>query len=171
MQAVSTKPIPRVERLKAAGAGQRDSAIAIFLFGALLAATEVLLFDWSVRETIGGALLGICVWGAVYLWQQSDLMPRGVLQEAPAGIEVEPGGIDFSSRGRLILVATGLLPLAWLADRFDLGGVFIPGQSWGQAAAALVGLVRIRRWERTNGRRVVYDPDADTTRPYAGPPR
>ena len=40
----------------------------------------------------------------------------------------------------------------------------------GWALACLIALVRIRRWERANGREVLYDPGTEDVRPYAGPP-
>jgi hypothetical protein len=72
--------------------------------------------------------------------------------------------------GSAVLAFALCLPLAWLADRWDAGAVFIPGQFCGYAAAELVALVQIRRWEKAHGRRVLIDPDADDPRPYAGPP-
>ena len=171
MQTLSSKPVPRVERLGYATTEQGSTAIGGLTFGTLLAAVEILLFDWRASTTVVGGLLGACVWGAaMYFWSTSDLVPRGRLEDAPASIEVEPGGIDLSSRLWLIGVGAALLPFAWLADRLDVGPLLVPGQPWGYAAAALVWLVRIRRWEQANGRRVVYDPGAGTPRPYAGPP-
>lgn len=168
---MAAKPVPRAERLAYAGADQRSTAISTFLLGTLLAVVEILLFDWRALNTLLGGLLGACVWGiAMYFWSTGDLVARGALLPAPPDIEIEAGGIDLSSRLRLVVVAAALVPFAWLADRLDVGGLFIPGQPWGYAAAAVVGLVRIERWERANGRRVLFGADAGELRVYAGPP-
>ena len=48
---------------------------------------------------------------------------------------------------------------AWLADWWDLGAVLVPGQFAGTAAACLVGVMLVRRWERAHGRQVVVGRD------------
>jgi hypothetical protein len=149
---------------------QGSDATLFITIGTLLAAAEIILFGWNPGKTVAGAALGTGLWGlGTYLTSTANLVPRGELQEAPAGIEIEPGGVDLSSRFWLIALAAVCLPLAWVADRVHVGAAFVPGQLYGWAAASLIGLIRIRRWERAHGRRVVYDPDADTPRPYAGP--
>jgi hypothetical protein len=45
--------------------------------------------------------------------------------------------------------------LAWVADRFDLGAVFVPGQMAGYAVAYLVGFVLVRRWQRAHATQVL----------------
>ena len=166
-----SEPIPRAERLMKARADQGSSAVVLIVFGTVLAAAEILLFDWNPGKTVAGAALGTGVWGlATYLTSTADLVPRGELQEAPPGVEIEPGGVDLSSRFGLLALVAFCIPLAWVADRVHAGAVFLPGQAYGWAAASLIGLIRISRWERAHGRRVVYDPDADRPRPYAGPP-
>jgi hypothetical protein len=153
-----------------ARADQGSSAVVLVAVGTLLVAAEILLFGWDLGKTAVGAALGTVLWGiGTYLTSTASLVPRSDLQEAPAGIEIEAGGVYLSSRFRLIALAALCIPLAWVADRVHVGAAFVPGQQYGWAAASIVALVRISRWERAHGRRVVYDPDADSPRPYAGP--
>jgi len=166
------EPIPRVERLAEAGPSRRNAALAAFVTGVLLAAVEILLFDWRPGEMVLGALVGTCGWGALYYFTDSGkLVPRGTLQDAPQDMRVERPQVDLSSRFLLIGVATLCIPLAWLFDRLDAGAVFVPGQLFGVAAASLGAYVQIQRWESVNGRRVVYDPEAAEPRPLAGTTR
>jgi hypothetical protein len=165
------EPIPRVERLAAAGPSRRNAALAALATGVLLAAGEILVFDWDPVDMAPGAVLGTCLWGTVhYLRDDAKLVPRGAVLEAPRDIVVERPEIDLSAGLSLVGVAALCIPLAWLLDRFDVGAAFVPGLPFGYAAAALVAVVRIRRWERANGRRVLLEPDSEDPRPYAGPP-
>jgi hypothetical protein len=167
----AAEPIPRVERLTAAGSSRRDAALGSFAFGVLLAAAEILLFDWRPGEMALGALVGTCAWGALYYFTDSGkLVPRGTLQDAPHDLQLGPRQFDVSSGFLLIAVATLCIPLAWLFDRLDAGAVFVPGNLFGVAAASLAAYVQIQRWESESGRRVVYDPEATEPRPLAGPP-
>ena len=59
----------------------------------------------------------------------------------------------------MILVVPLCAGLAWLADRWDLGAVFVPGQFLGVAAANVVGVVLVGHWERRHGRRAVAATD------------
>jgi hypothetical protein len=52
---------------------------------------------------------------------------------------------------RLLLLLPVLVGLAWLADRWELGAFFIPGQYAGYAVADLVGVVLVGRWENRHG--------------------
>jgi hypothetical protein len=165
------EPIPRVERLAEAGPSRRNAALGALATGVLLAAAEILLFDWRPGEMALGALVGTCAWGALYYFTESGkLVPRGTLQDAPPDMQVERREFDQSSRFLVIGVATLCIPLAWLFDRLDAGAVFVPGNLFGVAAASLAAYVQIQRWESVNGRRVVYDPEAAEPRPLAGPP-
>jgi hypothetical protein len=167
----SSAPIRRAQRLAEAAPAQRTAAVAALATGIVLTAAEILLFDWQAGHVAAGAALGTCIWGATqYLRYTAKLVPRGVPQDAPRDVQVEPQGIDLSSGFWLIGLATLCVPLAWLLDRLAVGAVFIPGQPFGYAAASLIGLARITRWERANRRRVLFEPDTDDVRPYASPP-
>ena len=48
-----------------------------------------------------------------------------------------------------------ILGLAWLADRWNLGAFFVPGQILGCATAQLLGAALVARWERTHSSRVM----------------
>ena len=55
--------------------------------------------------------------------------------------------------------------LAWLADRWDMGALFVPGQFVGYACASTLGALVVARWERRAGRRVLYDSSFEDDRP------
>jgi hypothetical protein len=74
------------------------------------------------------------------------------------------------SGARVAGVLSLCVPAAWLMDRWSLSAAALLGVPFGSAVASLIALVRIRRWERANGRRVLYDPEAEDVRPYAGSP-
>jgi len=165
----ASDPIPRVERLAEAAPALRQTAALTGILGGVVAAAELLLFGWDVGETVVGAVVGTCVWGAVYyLTDTTELVPRGRLLDAPRDVEVDRTSGLFSSRFALIGVATLCIPLAWLADHFDAGAVFMPGVPFGNAVAALIALGAVNRWERAHRRRVLYEPDAEDVRPYIG---
>jgi len=163
--------IPFVEALAEAGPAQRAVVIAASVIGLVTAALGVAVFGWEPGDMVVGALSGTAVFGAIYyLWETADMVPRGTLQDAPLSIEVERRKLDRSSLLFLLVAGPLCLAAAWFIDSTGLGAFVFPGQPLGQAVAALVGLVRIRRWERANGRRVLYDPLADKARPLAGAP-
>jgi hypothetical protein len=170
---VKSAPIPGVERLEAAGPALVREALWSLLLASLLTAVVVVGFDWGLDDMVGGTLVGIAVFGAVkYGTETRHAVPHGSLLEAPPGIEPRPAAVTASGALILVMALALCVPLAWLADRWDLGAVFIPGQMAGYAAADLLSAALIGRWERTNGRRVLVDPDeyGSEVRPYAGPP-
>ena len=78
------------------------------------------------------------------------------LPAAPIG---EPILRGLLPKARLLLVVPLVVGAAWLADWWDLGAVLVPGQFAGTAAACLVGVMLVRRWERAHGRQVVMGRD------------
>ena len=50
-----------------------------------------------------------------------------------------------------IAIVPGILGLAWWADRWDLGGGFVPGNFAGSATASAIGWFVARRWEADHG--------------------
>jgi hypothetical protein len=78
----AAEPIPRVERLAEAGPSRRNAALGALAMGVLLAAAEILLFDWEPGDMAPGAVLGTCLWGAMYyVRDDAKLVP---LRRAPA---------------------------------------------------------------------------------------
>jgi len=157
-----------VERLEeAAGSALHDAAASLAL-GGLLTVIVIAFFDWSVAEVVRGSLIGIALWAPVkYLVDSRHWVPQGDIMDAPTHVEPSWSGVEFRS---ILLVAALCFPLAWLADHWDLGAVFVPGQLLGYAAAELFAYVRTRRWERAHGRRVLIDPKTEDPRPLAGAP-
>jgi hypothetical protein len=150
---------------------QRNAAVGFLVIGTVLAAAELLLFDWDPRDMAVGAILGTAAWGTfAYLTNTGKVVPRGALQEAPHDVAVEPRQVNLSSDYWLIGVSAVCIPVAWLLDRLEVGAAVIPGHPFGWAAASLLALVQIRRWEMATGRSVLFDPDGEELRPYAGPP-
>jgi hypothetical protein len=168
---MADRPIRRPARLAEAGYGLRHSAVAGLVTGTVVAAAELLLFGWELGHTVTGALVGTGVWGTVYyLRDMANLVPRGDVQEAPRDVAVERTGAPLATHFWLVGLATLCLPLAWLVDRFDVGAAFMPGVPFGSAVASLIALASISRWERTHGRRLLYEPDGEDVRPYVGDP-
>jgi hypothetical protein len=168
---MSDKPIGRVELLSEAGPMQRSRAIVSLVMGLVLGAAEILVFGWDAGDMVGGALVGTCVFAAIsYFLAFAKLVPRGSLIEAPRDVEVMSHRLDLSSTFWLVGVAVVCLPVAWLLDRFEVGAFVVPGQLFGYAVASLAALVQISRWERANGRRVLFEPDSEDLRPYASAP-
>ena len=158
-------PVARVERLEEAGRARRLDALRSLSIAGLLTAIVLVVYDWQPGDVLLGALVGAVVWGGVYLWQSRDSVPQGNIMEAPSGLEATSPRVEL---GMVVFALLICVPLAWLADHWEAGAVFVPGQFCGIAAAELVALVQIRRWEAEHGRRVLIDPDA--RRPYAGAP-
>ena len=59
----------------------------------------------------------------------------------------------------VLLLVPFVVGFAWLADWWDLGGLFVPGQMAGTAAMQLAGAELVRRWERAHGQQVVLGRD------------
>ena len=170
LPAVSDKPIGRVELLSEAGRAARR-AIASLVLGLGLGRGRDPRVRWDAGDMVGGALVGTCVFGAIsYFLAFAKLVPRGSLIEAPRDVEVVSHQVNLSSTFWLIGVAALCLPVAWLFDRFEVGAFIVPGQLFGYAVASLAALVQISRWERTNGRRGLFEPDSRTSAPTSGRP-
>jgi hypothetical protein len=167
--AVASEPIAgRVERLEEGALSALHDATVSLAMGGLLTVIVIAFFDWPVADVALGSLIGTAVWGpAKYLWDTRRWVPHGEIMDAPAGVEPAWTRVELRS---ILLVPALCVPLAWLADYWDLGAVFVPGQLYGYAAAWLFAYVAMRRWERAHGRRVLIDPGADDARPYAGAP-
>ena len=138
----------------------------IGLTGALLA-----LFGEQPGELVGSVLLGTAIFGAAgYARGLAPLVPRGSVQEAPVDVRVAMPGVTLLSGAWVAAVLALCVPAAWVMDHWSLSAALLLGPLFGSALAALITLVRIRRWERAQGRPVLYDPEAKEIRPYAGPP-
>lgn len=72
-------------------------------------------------------------------------VPSEELLPAPAGAEVMR---RRPWTWKTLLLFPFCAAAAWLADWFDLGGAFIPGQFLGTALANLAGAVMVGRWQR-----------------------
>jgi len=145
----------------------RHSA-GLFMLSALISVVVIVAFDWNARSMVLGTAIGIVVWGAVkffpeVLWQ----VPRGSLPEPPEGASVTAARSGLASRaGRTVLAIAICIALAWLADRWDLGAFFAPGQFAGYMCAYALGALLNARWERERGQRVLFDPDKGTDDEY-----
>jgi hypothetical protein len=162
-------PIKRAERLMEVVPMLRKSALGMTAIGLVLATAGVVLFDVDAQDMIGSGLVALIAAGLVRYWSETgELVPHGVLQDAPRDVEVEPPRPDRSTALTVVALAMVALPLTWAVDWLDVGAGFLPGIMLGEAAASALTLVRVRAWERANGRRVLYDPSSDAARPYAG---
>jgi hypothetical protein len=130
-----------------------EAARGPFVLAVVSSAMVLVVFDWSVAEAAGGAAIGAAIWGAFYFFDIRGRVPRGTLREPPPGaIVTRPA----SRHVRRWLAAVPLcLGLAWLADRWGLGAVFVPGQFFGIAAANVTGAALVARWERAHGARAL----------------
>lgn len=117
------------------------------------------VFAWDPSAVTAGTAAGVVIWGALeYFTAIRQRLPTGALETAPADAAWErstAGGL-MRLAPRLLLVVPLCLGLAWLADRTDLGSVFIPGQFAGYAAASLLGAWQVRRWEHEHRSRVAF---------------
>jgi len=145
----------------------RHSA-SLFMLSALVGVVVVVAFDWNVRSMVLGTAIGIVVWGAVKffpeaLWQ----VPRGALPVPPEGARVAVARGGLASRaGRSAVAIAICAALAWLAERWDIGAFFAPGQFAGYMCAYALGALLIARWERERGQRVLFDPDEEADDGY-----
>jgi hypothetical protein len=152
----------------ALAAGARGAAS----LGLFSGAAAILLFDWSVRDLVVGAGIGALLWGSVWFLGIRHLVPRGTLLVAPAD------AIFHEERGdgpRLLARALWIVPLCaaglWLADKWEWGLVFFPGQFFGVAAAYGLALILAVRWERVHGVRALFrDNDGETEVFATNPP-
>jgi hypothetical protein len=123
----------------------RTRGLADLLVAVGLGALMLVAFDWRGWDIFYGTAIGIVVWGAFYgLMDISDRIPSTEsLTLAPADATTERVWGP-----RLLLLLPLSVAVAWYADRFDLGAVFVPGQWAGSAVARLAGLVLVRRWQQ-----------------------
>jgi hypothetical protein len=162
-------PIKRAERLMEVAPMLRNSALGMTAIAVVVATAGVVAFDVDAQDMIGSGLIAMLAAGVVRYWSDtSELVPHGVLQDAPRDVKVEPPRPDRSTALSAVALAIVAVPLTWAVDWLDVGAGFVPGILLGGAAASALTLVRVRAWERANGRRVLYDPSSDDARPYAG---
>jgi hypothetical protein len=168
---VSSTPVARVARLAEAARALATSAIAYVATAGIVATLLLVIFDWSLSRMLVGTGIGAVVWAAQrYFFDIAPLVPRGLVEEAPAGVEVKSIRFEASDVWRLPLLVALCAAVAAAADLTGIGAALAVGWPLGYALADLVVLLRIWRWERANGRRIVIDPDAEEQRPYAGAP-
>jgi len=133
------------------------SGARALLFGSAVSVIAVLvLFDWNARDLVLTAPIGMVLWGAVYFFADTRrYVPTGPLPEPPPRRPSwRPGRVrSWIWLGASIPLSVGL---AWLADAWDLGTVFVPGQWLGAAVAQGVALALVWRWEHRHRRRVVF---------------
>jgi hypothetical protein len=129
------------------------------------------LLDWSVADLVIGATIGVVLWGVVYFLAIRHLVPRGTLAAAPPEAALDD---ERDAWPMLLLTMLVVVPLCigatWLADTWDLGAVFAPGQFFGSAAAYLVGVVLAARWERAHRKRAWFRDNDGDAELYAAPP-
>ncbi|HYI80334.1 MAG TPA: hypothetical protein VEW67_05705 [Thermoleophilaceae bacterium] len=140
----------------------RHSAV-LFMWSALIGVAVVVAFDWNVRSMAVGTAIGTVVWGAVKFFPEVlPQVPRGPLPAPPEGasLAVARNGLAWRA-GRSVMAIALCVALAWLADRWDVGAFFAPGQFAGYMCAYALGALLIARWERKRGQRVLFDPDEE----------
>jgi hypothetical protein len=117
-------------------------------------------FGWRVGAVLIWTPVGAAVWGSCdYLWDVKRHLPTGRLPDAPESVVVQSPSDSGSLRraGHVLMWVAACIGLAWLADRWDMGALFVPGQFVGYACASALGALVVARWERRAGRRVLYD--------------
>jgi len=126
------------------------------VMAAFLTLVVLFVFDWPLVEVLGGGAAGAVIWGGlIYLIEVSDEVPDAeTLPLAPRDAEIQRQ-VRPSWRV-LVLIPVGL-GLAWLADHWDFGGFFVPGQFAGYAAANVAGVFAVAGWERRTGGEVLSD--------------
>jgi hypothetical protein len=147
--------------------------LAALLLAVISGTAVVAVFEWDVKDMALGLPLGVAVWGGVkFLAETREHLPRGALPEAPAAHVAAPPRPGFARRTIWFLASIPfLVVLAWLADAWSLGAVFVPGQLAGYAAAYAFGFYLVARWERRH-RQVVLHAETDDGDPvlYAATP-
>jgi hypothetical protein len=151
-----------------AGGAQR-----LFMVAALMAVTVIVVFRWGIGSVVIWTLVGAAIWGSVsFVLETRARVPTGRLPDAPANVVVNGrGGEPFRRLSRALFAVASGIGLAWLADRWDLGALFVPGQFVGYACAAALGALLVARWERKAGRRVLFDSSTNDQEPrlYVAP--
>lgn len=127
---------------------------------ALIGAAVVIgVLRWDPSAVAAGTATGVVIWGALeYFTAIRPRLPTGALEAAPADAAWErpSAGDRMWLAPRLPLAVPLCFGLAWFADRFGVGSVFVPGQFAGYAAASLLGAWQVRRWEREHCSRVAF---------------
>ncbi|HEY6886120.1 MAG TPA: hypothetical protein VI300_00035 [Solirubrobacter sp.] len=147
------KPAPGERWIAARASLVVEGALTLAL--ALASAALVLVvFDWRPLDVLEGTTLGVVLWGGVAFFTvvRSEVPRAASLPAAPADAEVEPA---FRFHPAVLAVVPLILGLAWLADRWELGAVFVPGQLAGSAVAKLLGAWLVSRWQHAHGHRVL----------------
>jgi hypothetical protein len=147
-------------------------ACRLFITAALMAGVVIGVFGWRVGSVLIWTLVGAGVWGSFdYLWDVKRRLPTGRLPDAPESVVVQSLSDSGLLRraGHVLMWVAACIGLAWLADRWDMGALFVPGQVVGYACASALGALMVARWEREEGRRVVYDLSTEdgSPSPYA----
>jgi hypothetical protein len=133
-----------------------------------MAGVVIGVFDWQVGSVLIWTLVGAAVWGSFqYLWEVKPRLPTGRLPDAPECVVVRSQSDSRPLRRatHVLTWVTALFGLAWLADWWNVGALFVPGQFVGYACASALGGLVVVRWERRAGRRVLYDVSTDASRP------
>jgi hypothetical protein len=131
------------------------------MLSTLIGVVVVVAFDWDVRGVALGTAIGIVVWGAVKFFPEVlRQVPRGSLPKPPEGASIADTRRGLVARaGRSVIAIAICVALAWLAERWDIGAFFAPGQFAGYMCAYALGALLIARWERARGQRVLLDFD------------
>lgn len=161
-QATTGKPAD-VEVCALVATELRGDAVSRLVLAAVATAAALAVFDWTLTAVLTGSAVGAAVWGAQeYATETRHRVPRGELVHTALPVAAAHARRLRDLPG-VLLAAALVAGAAWLADRWALGAVFIPGQLFGYACADLVGLMHVLRWEQTNGTAVVvtYDGDGD----------
>jgi hypothetical protein len=139
-------------RLERARRSLLEDALLVSLLAVFAGALVLAWLDWSVREVVLGTATGAFLWGSFYFFiEVRQCVPEGsALLSAPADAVFDERDWLRSARAALWVLPL-CVGLAWLADRWDLGGVFVPGQFAGVVAAKLAGVILVSRWEREHG--------------------
>jgi hypothetical protein len=142
------------------------AAVWLTGLGIAMSAFVVVAFDWSLPQMIPGALIGAAVWGAMkFFTDVRERMPKGTrLPVAPPETSVER---DRWRPLRVVLFVPMFAGLAWLADRWDLGPAFVPGQYLGYALADFTGAVLVSRWQSHHGGTVLLRWNRDEPELYS----
>jgi hypothetical protein len=133
-------------------------------------ALVVVVFDWPVPETLGGTAAGTMLWGCFYFFVDTrhQVPDADAFGDPPANAAIERRGVLDAW---MLVAIPGCAGLAWLADRWEIGAAFVPGQLGGIAAASLAGAVLSRRWEREHDGLVLLSRgESDDTEFFAATP-